>query len=1213
MALASPAGGQTVTHRWSFSQTGSATNGTPLPDSLGGAPAIIRGSGSALGGGSITLPGNSDGNAAPAAVSGYIDLPNGIVSANPDLTVELWGTVRSAETWQRMIDFGRMNTSGTGEVTGTEAAGPGVTLSQDSLFFAPNQGTNLNAQRFSLRKGGAAESNADGSRSIALNTEFHFVGTYQAGVGTAGAGGGRLNWYFNGSLAGTKDVPYRLGDLEDVNNWLGRSQYSRDQGAHISYNEFRLYDYALSQAQVVASGAAGPDASFPAPVAAADSVTMHRGQKARIDVLDNDSGEINRSTLAIAQPPSAGSASVTGDGKILYQQTSGAPASDSFTYSISNSTGQSAIGTVSVIFAETLRLANPDLNVPTDPPATSLSLVDALPGLAFDQPLCLRTPPGETNRLFVCEKTGKLKVVPDVTAANPTASTVLTLSVNTSSESGLLSVAFHPNFAQNGYLYVFYSHSAGGLHQRVSRFTVNPASPTPTATNELILIDQQDDAGNHNGGDMHFGPDGFLYISVGDEGNGNDSLNNSQRVDKDIFSAILRIDVDKTSPLQPNPHPSIPTDAGVARFTIPVDNPFVLPANGGSWNGTYNGGAIDPAKVHREFYATGLRNPWRFSFDTATGELWVGDVGQNAREEVDLIQKGGNYGWAYREGNINGPKAAQAPANFNSLYYSPPIYDYDRSTPNLSGNSITGGVVYRGSRIASLVGKYIFGDYGSGNIWSLERNGANPPTIVRIAGEGGIAAFGADPSNGDILLADIDGSRILRLVSTPVTGDFPATLSATHLFSDLTDLSPAPGLLPYSVNLPFWSDGAQKTRWFIVPDGISKFGWSQNDPWTLPQGTIWVKHFDMILNRNAPAGDPMVAKRIETRLIVRNAAGVYGVSYRWNEAGTEAYLAADSGEDFTIPITDGGAPAPQIWHIPSRAECLTCHTPQAGYALSFNTRQLNLTNPIFGYPGNQLEILRDNSFFSGLQPGSSNLLPRHLRPDETQFSEEARVRSYLAVNCAYCHRPGGTAPTAWDGRPEIPLAQTGLINGSVASNNGDPLNRLVVPGSTPHSVLLKRIAATDGFSRMPPLATNVLDQTAINLVTSWIGNGLADYQTYNDWSDSKFGPGSPDGGPGQDPDRDGASNAAEYIAGTNPSDGASALRPAVSLTGNSVSVDFTLPANRSFTIESSENLRQWSPWDVPGNQGLPVAGGVVGIEAPRTSGATFFRVLLREN
>jgi glucose/arabinose dehydrogenase len=379
---------------------------------------------------------------------------------------------------------------------------------------------------------------------------------------------------------------------------------------------------------------------------------------------------------------------------------------------------------------------------------------DAFAGLTFDQPLGIVSPPGETGHIFILEKAGIIQVVTGLDST-PVKQPFFDLRsrVLTSSEQGLLGLAFHPNFAANRYFYVFYSTtattSAGtGAHERVSRFTAlaAPATNADILATEVPLISQYDQADNHNGGDLHFGPDGYLYVALGDEGGANDQYNNSQRIDKDFFSALLRIDVDqRAGSLVPNSHPSV--HAGT--YKIPSDNPFVGVTS-------FNGSTVNPADVRSEFWAVGLRNPWRFSFDSPTGRLFVGDVGQSAREEIDLVTRGGNYGWNYREGKVAGPRGS-LPAAASLV---DPIWDADRT---LAG-SITGGVVYRGSRFPDLSGQYVFGDYVKNQVFTMTFPSSGPVQVTPIVTVSTPAAFGVDPRNGDILIASIATGKIRRLV-----------------------------------------------------------------------------------------------------------------------------------------------------------------------------------------------------------------------------------------------------------------------------------------------------------------------------------------------------------------------------------------------------------------------------------------------------------------
>ena len=430
--------------------------------------------------------------------------------------------------------------------------------------------------------------------------------------------------------------------------------------------------------------------------------------------------------------------------------------------------------------AQLTRVANTSLAMPQTPQTFGYRTENAFNSLTFAQPVAIVTAPGETHRLFIVEKTGRIQVITNLDALTPTKTEFFDLtsrvSMGANTEEGLLGLAFHPQFATNGHFFVFYTVSTttaagSGRHDRISRFTALPsATIADILATEVPLISQRVEASNHNGGDLHFGNDGYLYIALGDEGGGNDAYNNSQRIDRDFFAGLLRIDVDqRPENLLPNAHASV--HAGTYR--VPADNPFVGATS-------FNGAAVTPSAVRTEFWATGLRNPWRFSFDRPTGRLFLGDVGQGAREEIDLITRGGNYGWSYREGKIAGPRT-NPPAGVSFI---DPILDIDRN----SASSITGGVVYRGTRFAQLFGSYVFGDYAQSRIFAMTfPEGGGDPQVTQITTASGPVGFGADPRNGDILIANINNGTVTRLLynSTPTGTPLPTTLTATGAFSAL--------------------------------------------------------------------------------------------------------------------------------------------------------------------------------------------------------------------------------------------------------------------------------------------------------------------------------------------------------------------------------------------------------------------------------------------
>ncbi len=399
---------------------------------------------------------------------------------------------------------------------------------------------------------------------------------------------------------------------------------------------------------------------------------------------------------------------------------------------------------------------------------------NAFPSLVFSNPVCITSPPGETNRLFIVEKHGRTVVITNL--ANPTRTIFMDLSsrvsvVNTSesadlnNEEGMLSLTFDPGYATNRYFYVFYmgpaTNGTSGLHDILSRFQTFAGNPNQGDTNsETRLIAQYDRASNHNGGDTHFGPDGYLYVSAGDEGDEYNTLGDAQHIDQNFFSGILRIDVNKLpGSLPPNPNSEA---AATTNYAIPPDNPFVGATS-------FDNLPLNTSQLRTEFWAVGLRNPWRFSFDPATGILYCGDVGQDQYEEVDIITKGGNYGWATWEGSNSPPSGVSTngqPVPVNPIF---PIVTYAHTSLGGPGNCVIGGAVYRGSRFPQLYGSYVFGDYITGNIWRLtyDSTQATPSQLLFVDPE--VCAFGTDPSNGDMLYANLksgNNSIINRIIST---------------------------------------------------------------------------------------------------------------------------------------------------------------------------------------------------------------------------------------------------------------------------------------------------------------------------------------------------------------------------------------------------------------------------------------------------------------
>lgn len=355
-------------------------------------------------------------------------------------------------------------------------------------------------------------------------------------------------------------------------------------------------------------------------------------------------------------------------------------------------------------------------------PKVALELVAA----DLSQPLLVTYAPGDDESLYIVEKTGRVRIMRDGLLVDEVLLD-LTGQVSKGFEQGLLSIAFHPRFQENGFVYVNYTDLDGNTQVERVHVPGGQLRADDDTKTTLLTVDQP--AANHNGGMMAFGPDGYLYIGLGDGGRAGDPWGNAQNP-RSLLGKMLRIDVDRSEP-----------------YAIPPDNPFV-----------------DDPHALDEIWAIGLRNPWRFSFDRLTGDLYIADVGQNEREEINIEPSGDpggrNYGWNIMEGDL--------------CYSHMPACDSDDLTAPVAvyantasmGCSVTGGYVYRGSAIPELQGGYLFGDYCSGTIWVMwpeSKDGARQVDQL-LQTQASISSFGED-AHGELYVIDLRGGRVYRIVN----------------------------------------------------------------------------------------------------------------------------------------------------------------------------------------------------------------------------------------------------------------------------------------------------------------------------------------------------------------------------------------------------------------------------------------------------------------
>jgi len=635
-----------------------------------------------------------------------------------------------------------------------------------------------------------------------------------------------------------------------------------------------------------------------------------------------------------------------------------------------------------------------------------------------------------SGRIFVAELGGRVRVFADDPLVT-TSEVFLDLTDRVSQaggEVGLLGLAFHPDFASNGHFYVHYVSNT--QEARVARFTAPGGVGPVSSASELVLLAYPRTASFHCGGALAFGPDGHLYIASGD---GTDAA--AAQDPGSLFGKVLRL-----------------ADDG----SIPLDNPLV--------------GVVG---AREEIWALGFRNPWRMSFDAVTGELWLADAGADEVEEIDVVVAGGNYGWPVYEGD----RSNDNPGSLPPSAFDAPVHVYSSH----GGGTVIGGRVYRGSAHPGLVGRYVYADW-DGEVRALEWNGTSVVSDVLVArGLPFPVDFGVDEA-GELLVACLGDETLQRLVApvAPVSpATMPAQLSGTGLFADTATLTPAAGLIEYDVQAPLWSDGAAKRRWIALP-GSATIDFDADEAWTFPQGTVLVKHFEVRLADQS-------TRRLETRLLVHDAVGWQGYTYRWNVGGTDADLLEGSAYEFLL-VDDGAGGEWRSFYYPDRADCLVCHNENAGHVLGVRTAQLNGDFDYGAVRGNQLRAWNHIGLFTD-DLGAASPYAALADPEDTDASLAARARAYLDVNCAQCHRPGGataldmdlraaTARTALNALDVVPTTGTLGLGGA----------RRIAPFDRANSVLWVRMGQTNGL-RMPAAASNEPDPLGLELIGAWIDAG----------------------------------------------------------------------------------------------------------------------------
>ncbi|HET6879731.1 MAG TPA: PQQ-dependent sugar dehydrogenase, partial [Pirellulales bacterium] len=672
----------------------------------------------------------------------------------------------------------------------------------------------------------------------------------------------------------------------------------------------------------------------------------------------------------------------------------------------------------------------------------------AFPRLKFDRPTSVEELPD--GRLIVTEMSGKVfsflnqtdasdpNLVLDLTAMLPAALAGRGVS--------LFDAEPHPKFNDNHFLFVCYVHPADGGHTRVSRFTLDGESPPRVVPHsEQVVITWP--AGGHNGGCLEFAPDGCLFISTGDGAGPNppDALTTGQDV-SDLLGAVLRIDVDHASGNRP--------------YTVPTDNPFV-----------------DVTNTRPEIWAYGLRNPWKFGIDPESGDTFAADNGWETWEMVHRIVRGGNCGWPVMEGRVS----LRSEVKLGPTPILPPVKDH----PHTEANSVIGGPVYRGQKLPGLVGSFVYGDYITGTIWAVQpdEDGSYSCTTL-VDTDQRIVAF-TQTRGGQLFVLDYDFTgqvyELLPSNEPDTSASFPRRLSETGLFASLKDLQPAAGVVAYDVIASRWLDGAAVRRWVAVPGASTIELANQGKAASYPEGTVFVNHLSFA---PAGAGEPVP---LETQLLHYERGSWRPYSYLWDESGHDAQLVEPIGAKRTLRLPDTSAKGGLVertWHVNAVNECKACHNAESGYVLGFTPHQLNRGAPDSA-SSSQLKQLAGQRVLSESPTIAHDDPAQLVDPHDATAGLNDRARSYLHVNCAVCHKPGGNAIVSFYLRRDLPFDKLNTNKGSGIGTFGLQDGKIIVPGDPFRSLLLYRMSKL-GYARMPYIGSRVVDCFGVSLIEEWI-------------------------------------------------------------------------------------------------------------------------------